>query len=199
MTPLARLRRRLGLRRRDLALAWRRLRWRWRGEAIALDAPAYLAPTAVLRCNGGGRISVGRGAEIHHGAMLLAQGGRIEIGAAVSINPYCVLYGTGGLTIGDRVRIAAHCVLIPAGHRFDDPDRPILGQGVTARGIRIGPDVWLGAGVRVLDGVEIGAGCVIGAGAVVTRSTEPLGVYAGVPARLIGRRGEAGAGARPLT
>jgi acetyltransferase-like isoleucine patch superfamily enzyme len=31
--------------------------------------------------------------------------------------------------------------------------------------------------------------CVVGAGAVMTRSTEPIGVYAGVPTRLIGRRG----------
>lgn len=34
-------------------------------------------------------------------------------------------------------------------------------------------------------GVTLADGCVIGAGAVVTRDTEPYGVYGGVPARLI--------------
>lgn len=49
-------------------------------------------------------------------------------------------------------------------------------------------DVWIGAGVRVLDGVVLGAGCVIGAGAVVTRSVEPRIVVAGVPAKRIASR-----------
>ena len=37
----------------------------------------------------------------------------------------------------------------------------------TKGGIEIGEDVWLGAGVIVLDGVAIGQGSVVGAGAVV--------------------------------
>jgi acetyltransferase-like isoleucine patch superfamily enzyme len=37
-------------------------------------------------------------------------------------------------------------------------------------GIRIADDVWLAAGVIVLDGVTIERGCVVGAGAVVAAS-----------------------------
>jgi acetyltransferase-like isoleucine patch superfamily enzyme len=42
--------------------------------------------------------------------------------------------------------------------------------------------------VIVLDGVNIGDGSVIGAGAVVTKSTEPYGVYVGNPARKVKQR-----------
>lgn len=51
--------------------------------------------------------------------------------------------------------------------------------------VSIGSDVWIGARAIVLSGVNISTGCVIGAGSVVVRNTEPYGVYAGVPARLI--------------
>ena len=120
--------------------------------------------------------------------MLLAHGGEIVLGENCSVNPFCVLYGHGGLHIGNYVRIATHCVFVPANHVFDDPDMPIARQGQTTEGIRIGDDVWLGAGCRVLDGVVIGQGAVIGAGSVVTKEVPSMTIVAGVPARVIGSR-----------
>ena len=49
-------------------------------------------------------------------------------------------------------------------------------------------DVWIGRNVTLLSGVHIGRGCTIGAGAVVTKSTPPYYVVAGVPARPIKRK-----------
>ncbi|MBR1536811.1 MAG: hypothetical protein IJ630_07725 [Treponema sp.] len=48
--------------------------------------------------------------------------------------------------------------------------------------------MWIGANVTILDGVTVASGCVLAAGSVVTKSTEPNGVYAGVPARRIKER-----------
>lgn len=104
------------------------------------------------------------------------------------MNPYSILYGHGGLTIGDKVLIAAHCVVIPANHGIALNQGTIRQQPQTKCGIRINSDVWLAAGVRVLDGVEIKEGCVIAAGAVVSRSTDDFGIYAGVPAKMIKSR-----------
>ena len=56
--------------------------------------------------------------------------------------------------------------------------------------VTIEDDVWIGAGVRVMDGVRIGRGSVIGAGAVVTKSIPPNSVAVGMPARVVGQRGE---------
>ena len=49
---------------------------------------------------------------------------------------------------------------------------------------KIGSDVWIGTKAIIRDGVTVGHGCVIGAGAVVTKDTEPYGIYVGVPAKL---------------
>jgi acetyltransferase-like isoleucine patch superfamily enzyme len=53
---------------------------------------------------------------------------------------------------------------------------------------KIGRDVWLGAGVKVLGGVTIGDGCVVGAGAVVTKDLPSYSIAVGVPARVTGHR-----------
>lgn len=53
--------------------------------------------------------------------------------------------------------------------------------------IRIGNDVWIGAGAIIArkPGMVIGDGAVIGSGAVVTRSVPPYAIAAGVPAKVI--------------
>ena len=143
---------------------------------------------AVLNCEQGGTIDIGDRTVIHRGAMLLPYGGFIRLGRRCSVNPYSILYGHGGLVIGDHVRIAAHCVIVPANHGIALDGGPIASQPLSKRGIRIGNNVWLGAGVRVLDGAVIGDGCVVAAGAVVRGELHPCGIYGGVPARLLGWR-----------
>jgi acetyltransferase-like isoleucine patch superfamily enzyme len=143
---------------------------------------------AVLNCEQGGTIDIGPQTVIHPGAMLLPYGGFIRLGRRCSVNPYTVLYGQGGLIIGDHVRIAAHCVIVPANHGIALDGGLIADQPLSRRGIKIGNDVWIGAGARVLDGAVIGDGCVVAAGAVVRGTLEPHGIYAGVPARLVRRR-----------
>jgi acetyltransferase-like isoleucine patch superfamily enzyme len=136
----------------------------------------------------GGEIKIGDGTYIDKGAILRAYGGKISIGRMCSVNPYCVLYGHGGLLIEDGVRIATHSIFIPANHIFSDPAVPIYLQGESMLGISIEEDVWIGSGVRVLDGVKIGKGSVVAAGAVVTKTLQPFGVYAGIPAKKISER-----------
>jgi galactoside O-acetyltransferase len=68
---------------------------------------------------------------------------------------------------------------------FTDGTRPIMQQGITARGIKVEDGCWIGAGAIVLDGVTIGQGSCIGAGAVVTASVPPHSLALGVPARIV--------------
>jgi acetyltransferase-like isoleucine patch superfamily enzyme len=82
--------------------------------------------------------------------------------------------------------------IVAVNHVFDEPGRPFVEQGITAEGVTIEDDVWIGAGSIITDGVRIGRGSVIAAGAVVTRDVPPQVVAGGVPARIIRRVGERG-------
>jgi acetyltransferase-like isoleucine patch superfamily enzyme len=133
-------------------------------------------------------------------AKLVACEGFIKIGRDCTIHSFDVLYGfSGGLTIGNGVRIGTHVAMITGNHLFDDPALPILGQGQTSKGITIGDYVWIGNGVSILDGVTIGANSVLGAGCVVTRDIEPDSVCMGVPARCVRKRGEPRKASQPTS
>lgn len=172
------------------------LAWRWgasvsRHADIRYPGRLTLGRGVVLgRCQiiCTGPVVLGDAVEIRDYAILDAQGGPICVGARTTVNPYCVLYGAGGLRIGRNVAIATHTVIIPANHGFDDLDRPIIDQPISQEGVEIGDDVWLAARVVVLDGVKVGRGAVIAAGAVVTRDVAPEHIAAGVPARVLRSR-----------
>lgn len=177
---------------RSLRLQWMRLRSFvkiifLRMAGVKVDWSATIDWSAAIQPSGG-KIRIGQDTLIDRGVILRAYGGSIQIGSHCRINPYAVIYGDGGLIIGDGVRIAAHTVVVPANHIFSDPNKFIFEQGETRLGIVIEDDVWLGAGVRVLDGVTVARGTVVGAGSIVTKSTQPFDVVVGVPARKIGSR-----------
>ncbi len=130
---------------------------------IALGKNSMISMRAILS----GKIMLGDHCHIRPGVVLNARDGFIKIGNNVGVNYHSVLYGHGGLEIGDDSRIAAHVVIVPSEHVFKDRGTLIRRQGATAKGIKIGRDVWIGAGAIILDGAVIPDGCVIGAGCVV--------------------------------
>jgi acetyltransferase-like isoleucine patch superfamily enzyme len=109
----------------------------------------------------------------------------IRIGQDSLIGEYSIIRGQGGVTIGNRVYTSPFTQIIAVNHVFNDPKKPFVEQGITAEGIVIEDDVWLGAGSIITDGVHIGKGSVIAAGAVVTDNVPEHTVVAGVPAKPI--------------
>ncbi|HEY1408699.1 MAG TPA: DapH/DapD/GlmU-related protein [Promineifilum sp.] len=156
------------------------------GRGVYLDQGTYLHA-----CPGG--ITIGDNTIVMHGAILHVYNFRnlphahIRIGRDSLIGEYSVVRGQGGVTIGDRVYTSPFTQIIAVNHVFEDPKRPFVDQGITAEGIVIEDDVWLGAGAVITDGVRVGRGAVVAAGAVVTSDVEPHTVVGGVPARLIKR------------
>lgn len=137
-----------------------------------------------------GKVSIDKESKIYRYAELLPYGGHIKIGSHCSVHPFTILYGHGGLNIGDGVRIACHTTIIPANQKFKSLKVPIRKQGLKKEGIEIKDDVWIGTGSRILDGVKIGTGSVIGAGSVVTKDVPPYKVVAGNPAKVISERND---------
>jgi len=135
-----------------------------------------------------GSIQLGANCELDRGVLLDAWGGSIVLGSRVWIGPYCVVYGHGGVEIGEASLLAMHCRIVSSNHAVPPIGTDIRSQPDELRPTRIGRDVWLGAGVTVLGGVTVGDGCVVGAGAVVTRDLPPGAIAYGVPAEIKGWR-----------
>jgi len=169
----------------------RRLRCRLTGARLA--TPRYLAAyldwhRGAARANVLGEITVGPGAWIEQGVVLHAFGGSIRLGADIFLGPYTVIYGHGGVEIGDACLIAMHCRILSSNHAVPPLGTDIRSQPDSLLPTMIGRDVWLGAGVTVLGGVTIGDGCVVGAGSVVTKNLPPGSIAHGIPARIQGQR-----------
>jgi acetyltransferase-like isoleucine patch superfamily enzyme len=162
-------------------------RARFVGRDVKIDPSSRVSWRSVIRTCGGGSISIGGNCEIHSFAMILTYGGDIAIGHNCSANPFVIIYGHGGVMIGNGVRIASHSVIIPANHCVSNAGTPLYQAGVSAKGISIGNDVWIGSGARILDGVRIGDNAVVGAGSVVTKPVPSHATVAGVPARVISK------------
>lgn len=132
------------------------------------------------------KIRIGAGCHIDPYVWLRSCCGGITLGDNCTLHLYSIVQGS--VTMGDGVRIGPHCVFHASEHVFSTRSVPIYKQGVTARGITIGSDVYIGANVTVLDGVNIGNGVVLAAGAVVTKDIPPYSIAGGVPARVIKER-----------
>lgn len=154
------------------------------GRNVYLDQGVYLHA-----CPHG--ITIGDNTLIMHGAILHVYNFRnlphafIHIGRDCLISELNVLRGQGGITIGNRVYTGPLVQMLAVNHVFTNPARPIVEQGITAKGIVVEDDAWLGGGVILTDGVRVGRGAVVAAGAVVTRDIPPHTVAGGVPARVI--------------
>lgn len=173
--------------------AWLRLNEKTRSAlyprlvGFACGPGTRIMPGAVVE-PAGGYVSIGSNCLLHEGSRILAYGGSVIVGDRTSVNPFSILYGHGGLSIGTGVLIAAHVVMIPSNHNTE-LGKPIRGQGSTSKGIVIEDDVWIGAGAHILDDVHIESGAVIAAGAVITaQRVEANTILGGIPARPIGRR-----------
>lgn len=182
---------------------------------IRLSGRSFISPYAAIHCpdlrlgqrvfiddqvtiyahRDGGGLSIGDDSSLQrHSILELIQSGSISVGRNTHIQSGCHLTAAkANIIIGNDVQLAPRCALYPYQHGHADPDLPIARQPLTSKGdIVIGDGAWLGVGVIVLDGVAIGQGAIVGAGAVVTSDIPPFAIAAGVPARIIGRRGGAG-------
>ncbi len=157
---------------------------------IRLGAGAYLDQGVYIHACPGG-VTIGPGTLVMHGSVLHVYNFRdlphagITIGRDSLIGEYNVIRGQGGVTIGDRVYTSPMTQLIAVNHVFDDPARPFVEQGITAEGIVVEDDVWIGSAAIITDGVRVGKGAVVAAGAVVTKDVPPHTVVGGVPARIL--------------
>lgn len=115
-----------------------------------------------------------------HNSILLMGGKKLKIGHNCWIGQNTILDGAGGLTLGNGVRIGMNSQLwthVASGE---------LIEGCTLFAFRptvIEDDVWLVGSCIVGSGLKLSYRSICLIGSVLTKDTEPEGVYAGAPAR----------------
>ena len=138
----------------------------------------------------GNEVSFGRGTVVKSFAVVQSSGGKVRFGRQCAISSFThVSTGSGNVIAGDYVRIAPNCTLVGGTKEVHARGILIKDQPESeARGLWIGDDVLIGAGVVVLPGSRIERGAVIGAGSVVSGTVPEYAIVAGVPAKVIGKR-----------
>ena len=105
--------------------------------------------------------------------------GNVKIAPGLELpHPNGIVIGAG-VVIGENCRIYQQVTI--GGKNIGDSDH--------GRMPKIGNNCVLFAGCKVLGDIELGEGTVVGANSVLTKSTEPHSIYAGIPARRIDKKG----------
>ena len=137
------------------------------------------------------QISIGDDVEIDDFTVL---NGTITIGNHIHISSNCELYsGASEIVFGDYCGISSHCSFYGitddyTGPYMNNPTVPPRFRKLTEAPVILDKHVLIATHCVVLPGVHIGEGCSFGAMSMVSRSTEPWGVYVGAPARRIKER-----------
>ena len=115
-------------------------------------------------------------------------GKHVFLGDGVYANFNLTLVDDGNIFIGDKVMFGPNVTIATANH----PILPVLREkGLQYnKDVRIGNNVWIGAGVIIVPGVTIGDNSVIGAGSIVTRDVPENVVAVGNPCRVLREIGE---------
>lgn len=134
-------------------------------------------------------VLIGRNCTLQKGVVLAASDrGKIILRDHVYLGEYVVLSSKAEVEVGEHAIIATHTFVVDFDHGYEDPEKLFYDQEIKSRKVRIGRNVWIGAGCQILKGVTLGEGSVVGAGSVVTRDVPPFTVCAGVPARVLRER-----------
>ncbi|MDJ0768698.1 MAG: acyltransferase [Ilumatobacter sp.] len=115
--------------------------------------------------------------------VIVATGGRLEIGDRVFINNGCSIGATESIRIGSHCNLGTQVQLMDNDWHRLEPER--RHERPPSRPVSIGDNVWLGARVLVLPGVTIGEGSVVGAGSVVVHDIPARSLAVGSPARVV--------------
>lgn len=111
-------------------------------------------------------------------------GGKIYCADNVNINAECMLIASSDITIGKNSTLAYRTLLTTNANPNAPYNELCKIYPPIHKEIRIGDNVWIGAGVIVLPGCRIGNNSVIAAGSVVCSDIPDNCMAAGVPAKV---------------
>lgn len=169
-----------------VGIVLRLMAWRWFFKSCG--SVRFSTGLSLAGCR---NMQIGHGVRIGRGCFITATDGKLVLHESVALSPNVHVGADAGLVdIGAHTAVGPGTVIRAANHCIARQDVPIMHQGHVPGQIIIEEDVWIGANCVITPDVRIGRGSVVGAGAVVTRNVAPFSIVGGVPARLIGMRGQ---------
>lgn len=114
---------------------------------------------------------------------------RCEFGYNISIGDHfyanfdCIMLDGGGIEIGSNVLFGPRVGIYTSNHATDAWER--MNGACYAKPVKIGNNVWIGAGVNINQGVTIGDNTIIGSGSIVTKDIPANVIAAGIPCKVI--------------
>lgn len=149
--------------------------------AISLKTEIELSPM----------ITLGHGVTISAFTKIKATKGPLYIGANTGFGASCYISAqAGGIFIGANCLFGPHVNILSANYDISQTGEPFYMQGSVSRGVRIGNNVWVGAGTTILDGTILGDNTIVVANSLVNRRYPPNAILQGNPAKVILRRAE---------
>src|SRR5207237_10689515 len=127
--------------------------------------------TIIVRMNPWG-IRIGDNCALDEGVILMTTGSGISpprrgLGGSSYVNRYTMFDASEEIVIGNYCMIGPFCYITDHDHASKVGEK-VAAQSLTSAPVRVGNNVWIGAGAIILKGVTIGDNAVIAAGSVVT-------------------------------
>jgi len=132
-------------------------------------------------------LTFGAGSSVGSFTKIKASDGPLTIGRNVDIATGCFLSShTAGVVIGDDCLIGPNVTIVGNNYRYDDLETSIrLQEKISQKGIRIGDNVWIGAGCTLLEGTDIGRGAILTPNTVVSGPIPENAIVQGNPGKVI--------------
>jgi len=101
---------------------------------------------------------------------------KLTLGDYVWLGENCWIDNLDNVLIGDDVCISQGALLITGNHDYSKSDFPYRNAPITVE-----DGAWVGAKAVVAPGVTIASHSILSLGTVITKDTEPYGIYQGNP------------------
>ena len=112
---------------------------------------------------------------------------KVHIGKNTTFGYHSFLFSSESIEIGNDCLIAPFVYIVDSDHNIEKEKR-INEQPNNTAPVKIGNDVWIGTGAKILKGVTIENGAVIAAGAIVKSDVKAYEIHGGIPAKKISER-----------
>lgn len=112
--------------------------------------------------------------------------GPLKIGERGGIATGCFLHsGPGGIEIGDNFLCSPNVNIVSVNYSYEKKGVHLDDAEKTSKGIKIGNNVWIGAGCTITDGAVIGDNSIVVANSLVNRRYKNDVIIQGNPAKII--------------